>query len=199
MDTTFCRSRTTIPQPTGMFVSCRFDTIRPAGSRPVSAEPDERSWRLKMTTLTRYRSPLARLWPVSDIDELRRQARRLFEDVEVPVTMDNFTFAPALDVIENDKEILVTAELPGLKSEDVTVEVDNNVLIVKGEKKSEFEKKDTQYHIWERSYGTFQRMIPLPRTVKADAIEAKIENGVLSIVLPKADEAVGRKIPITTK
>jgi HSP20 family protein len=148
-----------------------------------------------MTTLTRYRTPLSRLWPVSDFDELRRQARRFFEDVEVPV-MENFTFAPALDVVENDKEILVTAELPGMKPEDVTIEVDNNVLTVKGEKKSEFEKKDTQYHIWERSYGAFQRMIPLPRTVKADAIEAKIDNGVLSVKLPKAEEAVGRKIPI---
>jgi HSP20 family protein len=152
-----------------------------------------------MTTLTRYRSPLARLWPVSDFDDLRRQARHFFEDVDVPVTMENFTFAPALDVVENEKEILVTAELPGLKSEDVTVEVDNNVLTVRGVKKSEFEKKDAQYHIWERSYGSFQRMIPLPRTVKADAIEAKIENGVLSVVLPKADEAVGRKIPIKAK
>lgn len=151
-----------------------------------------------MTTLTRYRSPLARLWPVSDLDELRRQARRFFDDVEMPV-VDNFTFAPALDVVENEKEILVTAELPGMKSEDVTVEVDNNVLMLKGEKKSEFEKKDAQYHIWERSYGTFQRMIPLPRTVKADAIEAKIESGILTVKLPKAEEAVGRKIPIKAK
>ena len=151
-----------------------------------------------MTTLTRYRSPLTRLWPVSDFDELRRQARRFFEDVDMPV-VDNFTFAPALDVVENEKEILVTAELPGMKSEDVTVEVDNNILTLKGEKKSEFEKKDAQYHIWERSYGTFQRMIPLPRTVKADAIEANIENGILTVKLPKAEEAVGRKIPIKAR
>jgi len=152
-----------------------------------------------MPTLTRYRNPLSRLWPVADFDEMRRQARRFFEDVETPIPVDAFAFAPALDVVENDKEIVVTAELPGLKPEDVTIEVDNNVLTMKGEKKSEFEKKDSQYHIWERSYGTFQRMIPLPRTVKADAIEAKIENGVLVVKLPKTAEAVGRRIPIAAK
>jgi HSP20 family protein len=131
---------------------------------------------------------------------MRRQIRRLFEDVEGPLmTMDAFAFAPAIEVIENENELVLTAELPGLKPEEVTVEVENNVLTLKGEKKAEFEKEDTRYHIWERSYGAFERMIPLPRTVKADAIVAKFENGILRVTLPKVAEAKGRKIPVVTK
>jgi HSP20 family protein len=153
-----------------------------------------------MATLTRYRSPLARLSSFGDFDQMRRQIRRLFEDIEAPLApMDVFAFAPAIDVVENENELLLTAELPGLKSEDVTVEVENNMLTLKGEKKSEYEKEEARYHVWERSYGAFERTIPLPRTVKGDAIVAKFENGVLKVTLPKLAEAKGRKIPVVTK
>lgn len=153
-----------------------------------------------MATLTRYRSPLARLWPLGEFDQMRRQLRSMIEDVDGPfVEVEAFAFAPAIEVVENENELILMAELPGLKPEEVNVEVDNNVLTLKGEKKSEFEKKNTHYHILERSYGTFERLIPLPRTVKADAITAKFENGILRVTLPKITEAKGRKIPVVTK
>ncbi len=153
-----------------------------------------------MTTITRYRSPLARLLPFAGFDDVAREARRLFEDVDAPMArFDGFTFTPALDVVENENELVLTAELPGLKPEDVHVEVDNNILTLKGEKKAEFEKKDSRFHVWERSYGVFERMVPLPRTVKADAIVAEFDGGILRVKLPKIAEAKGRKIPVKAK
>jgi HSP20 family protein len=153
-----------------------------------------------MTTLMRYRNPLNRLWPLADLDEVRRQARRLFDEADAPLASGHgFAFTPALDITEDDNEMILTAELPGMKPEDVTVEVDNNILVLKGEKKAEFEKKDARYHVWERSYGGFERMIPLPRMVNADGIEAQFDNGLLRVKLPKVAEAKGRKIEVTAK
>lgn len=96
---------------------------------------------------------------------------------------------PQVDVTENDAEVQVTAELPGLDEKDVQVTLDENLLTIAGEKKAEHEEKQKNYHLMERSYGAFQRAIPLPAGVDAKKVKATFKKGVLHITLPKLPEA----------
>ena len=107
--------------------------------------------------------------------------------------------APRVEVSETDDAVQVTAELPGLDEKDVEVSLDDNVLTVKGEKKQEREEKKKNFHLSERSYGQFQRLIPLPAGVEADKVKAQFKKGVLTITLPKSRQAAaeGRRIPVT--
>lgn len=89
------------------------------------------------------------------------------------------------EVEETSKDILVRLEVPGLKKEDLHLTIDGNLLYVTGEKHIERESFDSTYHVMERAYGTFQRVIPLPRNVNTDKTEAEYKNGVLKIRLPK--------------
>ena len=103
---------------------------------------------------------------------------------------------PNTDVIESDKEIEITAELPGLQEKDVQVNVADNVLTIKGEKKAEMEEKDKNYRLVERSYGSFARSVELPAGTNPDAIKASISNGVLKVVVPKPAPAQVKKVEI---
>jgi HSP20 family protein len=105
---------------------------------------------------------------------------------------------PSMDVAETDKEIEITAELPGLEEKDVQVNVADNVLTIKGEKKAEKEEQDKNYRLFERSYGSFSRTIELPAGVNADAIKASISNGVLTVKVPKPTPAQARKVEVKT-
>jgi len=101
-----------------------------------------------------------------------------------------FMFTPALDVQEADDHVRVTAELPGLMKEDVELSIEgNNTLVLSGEKKSEEEKKEGGYYRSERYYGSFSRRILLPADVDFDKAEASFKNGVLTVMLPKTEEA----------
>ena len=90
------------------------------------------------------------------------------------------TWAPAVSVEETDGELILTAELPGMKPEDVELHVENNILTIRGEKREERTEQDegSRFHVWERSYGAFQRSFTLPRTVQSDDIKAEFENGL---------------------
>ncbi|SMD05834.1 Hsp20/alpha crystallin family protein [Novosphingobium sp. B1] len=103
---------------------------------------------------------------------------------------------PTIELSETDKEIRVTAELPGIDEKDVDISVDDNVLSIRGEKRSETEDKERGYS--ERSYGRFERHIGLPRGVEQDRTSATFKKGVLTIVLPKSAEAIEsrRRIPV---
>ena len=103
---------------------------------------------------------------------------------------------PAVDVAENDTEYVVTAELPGTKKEDVTVEIHDNVLTVRGEKRNEREEKKEHRRYVERSYGTFSRSFTLPPNANGDKIVASFNEGVLSITIPKAEDAKPRAVTI---
>ena len=94
-----------------------------------------------------------------------------------------------MDVAEDGKEITLTAELPGLDEKDVEILLSNNVLTIKGEKKSEQEKKEKDYYRVERSYGSFSRTIPLPEGIDADKVNASFKKGVLTVTVPKLPEA----------
>ncbi len=106
---------------------------------------------------------------------------------------------PAVDISENDGNIHVDVEIPGMKKEDIKVSLENNVLMLKGEKKQERELKEQNCHRLERRYGSFVRSFELPVPVQADKIKASYKNGVLKIDLPKAEEVKPKEIPIEVK
>ena len=103
---------------------------------------------------------------------------------------------PNLDVTETDKQIEITAEMPGLEERDVQVNLADNVLTIRGEKKAEKEEKDKTYRLVERSYGSFVRSLELPEGVNADAIKASIDKGVLKVTVPKPAPAQVKKIDV---
>ena len=103
---------------------------------------------------------------------------------------------PAIDVTETDGQIEITAELPGLEEKDVQVNVADNVLTIRGEKKAEKEDKQKDYHVVERSYGSFYRAFELPAGVDADKIKADISKGVLKVTVPKPAPKQAKKIDV---
>ncbi len=110
-------------------------------------------------------------------------------------------FAPHIDVKEDDKELTVTAELPGMDDKDIDVMLERNTLTLKGKKKEEKEEKGKNYWHSERSYGSFQRVIPLPEVVDTDKATAKFKKGVLHITVPKTEQAKAavKKIQVKTE
>ena len=106
---------------------------------------------------------------------------------------------PTLDVKENEKEIVVKADLPGMDEKDINLTVHNGVLSLRGEKKSEHTDERDNYHVMERSYGSFQRSIRLPETIDEDKAEARFDKGVLTITLPKRPESVSAQKKIQIK
>ncbi len=108
-------------------------------------------------------------------------------------------FSPAVDISENDNEILVKAELPGIDQKDIEVSLLGDVLTIKGEKREEKEEKGENVHRIERSYGSFSRSFNLPCEVKIDAVEAKFKDGVLSLKLPKTETSKKKSIKINVE
>ena len=130
---------------------------------------------------------------------LQREIDRLFDDF----TRGFPTFGnskadllPSMDVTETDKQIEITAELPGLEEKDVQINVADNLLTIRGEKKAEKEEKDKNYRLVERSYGSFERTLELPDGVNADAIQASIAKGVLTVTVPKPAPAQSKTINV---
>jgi HSP20 family protein len=106
------------------------------------------------------------------------------------------SFTPAVDVVEQDSAYVLKAEVPGLAPNELEITVENDVLTLKGERKHEHEENRGGYRRVERSYGSFTRSFVLPQGTNAEAIEAKAENGVLSVTIPKPATATPRKIEI---
>ena len=112
-------------------------------------------------------------------------------------TGGNLMRAPETDVVETEREIRVCVEMPGLKRDNIEVDVENNVLTIRGEKREErTEGQEGRYHLAERRYGTFARSFVLPRDVDAEGIQAAFEDGVLTVRIPKSEKARRRKIDI---
>ena len=145
-----------------------------------------------MATLTRWD-------PFNEMLSLREAMSQLFEDsVVAPGTLrrEQGGFAPALDLSETEDGYRVEVAVPGLKPEDLQITFENNVLAIKGQLRQESEDKKRNYHRTERRYGSFQRTIALPSTVKADAIQAALSNGILQLDIPKAEEVKPRRITV---
>jgi HSP20 family protein len=103
---------------------------------------------------------------------------------------------PAVDVMEDKECVRITAELPGVRQEDVRLSLENSLLTIRGEKKSQVEEKRDRAHRVERQYGSFERSFSLPSTVDVERIEARFTDGVLTVTLPKAEKAKPRQIEI---
>ena len=128
---------------------------------------------------------------------LHREVNRLFDDVfrggtgQVPSSQgqggEGGMLMPHMDVSETEKELKI-AELPGVKEQDIDVRLEDDLLLVRAEKKFERKKENENYHFMERSYGTFQRALRLPGPVDPDQVQARFENGVLTLTVPKSEQ-----------
>ena len=154
---------------------------------------------------TALRTPVRRTTPaftdqlIEPLSRLRSEMDRLFDDF--PGRWPAFQFGrldpavpvPAIDMTETDKAYKLSVEVAGMDASDIDVSVDDDMLVISGEKKEEREEKEKGYLYSERSYGSFERRIQLPATVDGDKIEAKVKKGVLRITLPKNREAEKNK------
>ncbi|HPN84323.1 MAG TPA: Hsp20/alpha crystallin family protein [Victivallales bacterium] len=140
-------------------------------------------------------------------DDLHRQMDSLisgfFGGHELPIRTESGAgfVNPSFEVAETDTEFNVTAELPGLTEKDVEINLEENILTIKGEKKEEKNEKKKNYHLYERRYGSFQRSFSLPQNSDADKINASVKNGVLEIKIPKKEpsKAKNKKIEVKAK
>jgi len=139
--------------------------------------------------------------PWRELDQLSNRLASAFDwsnGGTFPTPSSAGAWAPAVSVEETDSELILTAELPGMKPGDVELHVENNILTIRGEKREERTEQDEgrRFHLWERNYGAFQRSFTLPRTVRGDDIKAEFDNGLLRVRMPKAPEARSRRIEI---
>lgn len=148
--------------------------------------------------------------PVSPILQLYREIDRLFDDAfrgfgfpaqampQWPSDLPGM-LKPVLDIQETDKQYKISLEVPGVEEKDIQITLDNDVLMVRGEKRQEQEKKEGDFHRVERSYGSFQRVLNLPDNADQESIKAAFKNGVLTITMDKREASApkqGRSIPI---
>jgi HSP20 family protein len=139
---------------------------------------------------------IVRFDPFRDITSFRNDLNRLFAGTLGGTTTGTQTWAPAVDVFETKDAVTLKAELPGLSVEDVSVEVDDNILTISGERVLKDKVEDGHYYRLERSYGRFSRSLTLPQGIKADEVAATFLDGVLEVTVPKADEVKPRKVAI---
>jgi HSP20 family protein len=140
--------------------------------------------------------------PQRDLMQMREEMDRLFNQFlrrgeGEEATLAQGLWAPPVDIYETDDAFMLKAELPGFTKEDVSIEIHENRLIIRGERKRETEAKEDQYHRLERAYGRFERAFWLPTTVDAEQIQATFKDGVLELRLPKSPAAKPKQIPIT--
>jgi HSP20 family protein len=146
---------------------------------------------------------LARTGPFGLLRQMTTELDRMFDDpwtFRWPAVQleDAAVWAPKVDVFEKDNRMVTRIDLPGVKKDDLTVEVGDGQLKMFGERKNETEEKDKSFYRCEREYGSFYRAVPLPAGVKPEDVKATFENGVLevSVPIPAAAKANGQKIPI---
>jgi HSP20 family protein len=146
---------------------------------------------------------LVRWDPSREIDSLQGEMNRLFStffDTPTRAANGNGTatrrWMPAMDLVETGEHFVLKADLPGMSEGDVNIELENNVLTVSGERKTEHEEKQEGYYRLERSTGAFSRSLTLPEGIDADAIAATFDNGVLQVRIPKPVQVKPRKVQI---
>jgi len=130
---------------------------------------------------------------------IQREFNRLFDELAGGGGITEVAMIPRIDVRDKKNAIEVTVELPGIEQDNVKVNLDDNVLTISGEKRSETDTADGELRVSERSYGAFARSIALPRGVDADKIEATMSQGVLKIVAPKNERSSTKSIDIRGK
>ena len=141
---------------------------------------------------------LIRRDPFREMMSLRSAMDRMFDGAffSAPWEWQPLSGDLALDVAENENEFLVKASLPGMDPDDLDIAFSGKTLTIKGEYKAEEEKEDVHYHLRERRYGSFSRSLTLPTPINSDAIQARYETGVLTLHLPKTEEAKPKRIAV---
>jgi len=134
--------------------------------------------------------------PFREMETLRERMDKLFTEIN---GLPKLAFEPSsleLDMKETDDSVIVTASVPGVKSEDLTVEINKGVLTIRSESKTEHEKTKGTWHLQERRIGSVQRTITLPAAVYDDEAKAALANGVLTVTIPKSDRTPARRIEV---
>ena len=145
---------------------------------------------------------LIRWDPTGELNSLQSEVNRLFNSFfDVPASASNGAtlrrWVPAMDLVETDDQFVLRADLPGLSEDDVSIELEDRVLTVSGERKAEHEDRKEGYYRVERAYGSFARSLTLPEGVDADAVAATFDKGVLEVRIPKPEERKPRKVAIS--
>jgi HSP20 family protein len=155
-----------------------------------------------MTTLSTRRTrpaPYTRLTPWADLEAFQDRIDRLMGRLPALPADEATSWTPAIDVQEKESEFVMAVELPGMTDKDVTVDVEQNTLTIRGEKKVEREEtkeSNGRWHLIERSWGSFERSFTLPSNVVASKVKAGFENGLLTIHLPKQAASTARRVKI---
>ena len=143
---------------------------------------------------------IVRWEPLREFSTLQNEMNRLFNTVfDTPAPAGNGglrRWLPAMDLVESGDHFVLRADLPGLSEEDVTIEVEDRVLTISGERKAEHELIKEGYHRVERAFGAFSRSLTLPEGIDAEAVQASFDRGVLEVRIPKPEERKPRKITI---
>jgi HSP20 family protein len=151
--------------------------------------------------LVKLQRPTLSAWPsFGRLADLREEIDRLFDSPLTgfsPVLQRLGDWSPALDIHEDKENLVVKAELPGIKKEEVSVSFQDGCLTISGERKAETKSEDTEVYHTERFFGRFQRTVALPAAVAADKVKAQYHDGVLIVTLPKTEEAKPKQIDIS--
>lgn len=142
---------------------------------------------------------LVRWEPAREISSLQSEMNRLFSSFFEPYPADapaGRRWVPAMDLVERDDEYVLQADLPGIPESEVHVEVEDGVLTISGERRSEHEETKEGYHRVERAYGSFRRSLTLPEGVDAEAVAAHVDKGVLTVTIPKPAARVPHKVEV---
>jgi HSP20 family protein len=143
---------------------------------------------------------LVRWEPVREISSIQNEVNRLFNTFfDTPVSAGEGAgrrWIPAMDLVETEDRFVLRADLPGLGEDDVHIEVEDNVLTVSGERRSEHEERKEGYHRVERAYGSFSRSLTLPEGVDPEQVEAHFDRGVLEVRIPKPERRKPRRVAI---
>jgi HSP20 family protein len=141
---------------------------------------------------------IVRFDPARELDSLQGDMNRLFDRFFEGRTTNGAArrWIPAMDLVETENDLVLRADLPGMTEEDIEIEVKDNVLTLSGERRSENEEKGEGFHRVERSFGRFQRSLTLPRGVDAGKVNARFDNGVLEVRVPKPEETKPTRVAI---
>lgn len=133
---------------------------------------------------------LIKFEPLRELETLHDRIQRYFDDFSNFGFNVSDSFSPKIDVSEDKNNIIVSAEIPGVKKDNIKITLQDNILTIEGEKKKESEEKDKNFYRNERSYGAFKRSFTLPSTVDSEKVQAKFEDGMLNITLKKLEQKV---------
>jgi HSP20 family protein len=144
---------------------------------------------------------IAKWEPLKDLLTLQDRMNRLFDDSVRGLrpgeeALGSAIWSPAVDIYETDNEVILKAELPEINQKDIDIQVENNTLVLRGERKFEKETKRENFHRIERAYGNFARSFTLPSTIDQEKIRADYKDGILKIVMPKKDEIKPKQIRV---